>query len=543
MPVEMVPVDGVELCVETFGDPGSPPILLIAGAAEAMEGWDPEFCRMLAGEGRLVIRYDHRDTGRSTTWPPGAPGYAGRDLVADARRLIDLLAGGRTHVVGLSMGGAIAQQLGVDQPDRVATLTLIETSPGPADDLPPMAGRLQSAFTQPVPEPDWNDAGAVVEYLVETYRPYAGPDFFDEVGAREAARHMVERTPNRGESARNHWLLEGADGVRSRLGEVRAPTLVIHGTEDPLFPPGHGEALVREIPNAELLLLDGVGHQAPPRSTWDVVVPAILRHTDHRVRFARVFEAEARAHDERFRVATGVRPRDQVLDVGCGSGGSTRVAARAAVEGSVLGVDISAVAVEEARRLSEAEGLSNVAYVQADAQVHPFPPARFDLCISRFGAMFFGDPVAAFTNLRRALRPEGRLVLLVWQAREKNEGGEAIRQALGAAPAAVAEGADPFSLGDPEAAEGVLAAAGFVDVASEEVHEPVSYGPDAATAYDFVLGLRHTRQQLAALEPAMRGPARDRLRALLAAHETESGVLFDASTWIISARAASAQPG
>jgi pimeloyl-ACP methyl ester carboxylesterase/SAM-dependent methyltransferase len=536
MAVEMVGVDGVDLCVETFGERSAAPILLIAGAAESMDGWDPVLCRLLAGEGRFVIRYDHRDTGRSTIWPPGAPGYTGRDLLADAGRLVEVLAGGRAHLVGLSMGGAIAQHLAVDHPERVATLTLISTSPGPADDLPPAGELVRAALSEPAPEPDWNDVDAVVEHIVENYRPYAGSSCFDEAAMREAARRMVVRTPNRGASAGNHWLLEGAGDVRSRLGGVRAPTLVIHGSEDPLFPPGHAEALAREIPSAELLLLEGVGHQAPPRSTWDVVVPAILRHTDHRVRFAQVFEAEARAHDERFRTASGVGPRNRVLDVGCGTGGSTREAAKAATAGSVVGVDISGVAIEEARRLSDAEGLSNVTYLEADAQVHPFPPAHFDLCISHFGVMFFADPVAAFTNFRRALRPNARLVLLVWQGHDRNEGPGAIRQALGAPAPASAAGADPFSLGDPRRTEAILTSAGFTDVVLDDVHAPVRYGPDVATAYDFVLGLRDTREMLTALDPGERGRARDQLRALLAAHETASGVLFDARTWIITAR-------
>jgi pimeloyl-ACP methyl ester carboxylesterase len=277
--VEIVRVDGVDLCVETFGERGAPPILLIAGAAESMESWDGDLCRLLADGSRFVIRYDHRDTGRSTSWPPGAPGYSGRDLVADAGGLIDILAGGRAHLVGLSMGGAIAQRLAVQHPERVATLTLISTTPGPAGDLPPVAERLRAVFAEPAPPPDWSDAGAVVEHVVERYRPYAGPSCFDEAAVRAAARRMVARTPNRGASAGNHWLLDGGDDVRPRLGEVRARALVIHGTEDPLFPLGHGEALAGEIPGAELLLLDGVGHQAPPRSTWDVIVPAVLRHT------------------------------------------------------------------------------------------------------------------------------------------------------------------------------------------------------------------------------------------------------------------------
>lgn len=271
--------NGVDLCVETFGDPQAPAVLLISGAAASMDWWDTEFCRRLVAGGRFVIRYDHRDTGRSVSYPPGAPGYTGPDLVGDVVGLIDALAGGRAHVVGLSMGGGIAQYLAVKNPHRVATLTLMSTTPGPADDLPPMADRLKAAFADPAPEPDWGDRDAVLEHMIEGQRTFAGPDSFDEDHVREVARRVVDRTVNLESSAKNHWILEGGEDVRPRLGEVSAPTLVIHGSEDPLFPPGHGVALAREIPGAELLLIEGVGHQPPPRSTWDRVVPAILRHT------------------------------------------------------------------------------------------------------------------------------------------------------------------------------------------------------------------------------------------------------------------------
>jgi pimeloyl-ACP methyl ester carboxylesterase len=275
----MVRVNGVDLCVEVFGDPEAPAILLISGAAASMDWWDAEFCGRLAVSGRFVIRYDHRDTGRSVSYPPGAPGYTGTDLVGDAVGLIDALARGRAHVVGLSMGGGIAQYLAVEHPDRVATLTLMSTSPGPDNDLPPMADRLKAALADPAPEPDWADRDAVAEYLVDGQRPFAGPDSFDEAYVREVARRVVERTINLESSVKNHWHVEGGEDMRPRLGEVSAPTLVIHGTEDPFFPPGHAVALTREIAGAERLLLDGVGHQVPPSSTWDLVVPAILRHT------------------------------------------------------------------------------------------------------------------------------------------------------------------------------------------------------------------------------------------------------------------------
>ena len=278
----MVRVNGVDLGVETFGEPGAAAILLVAGAAASMDWWDTDLCRRLAAGGRFVIRYDHRDTGRSVSSAPGAPDYAGSDLVADAAELIDILAGGRAHVVGLSMGGGIAQHLAGAHAGRVATLTLMSTSPAGSDaphDLPPMADRLQAAFADPAPDPDWNDPDAVVDYLVEGQRPYAGPDSFDEGHTRAVARQVAARTVNLESSVKNHSLIGDGDQLPLRLGQLTAPTLVIHGTEDPLFPPAHAVALARTIPGAELLMLDGVGHQLPPPSTWDLLVPAILRHT------------------------------------------------------------------------------------------------------------------------------------------------------------------------------------------------------------------------------------------------------------------------
>ena len=176
------------------------------------------------------------------------------------------------------------------------------------------------------------------------------------------------------------------------------------------------------------------------------------------------YDAELRLHDEVLRRIWGVQPRDHVLDIGCGTGQTTREAARMAQAGSALGVDISAPAIERARELARAEGLRNVTFERADAQAHRFPPERFDLAISRFGTMFFDDPVAAFANIGRALRPAGRLVMMVWQAHERNEWDVAIHQSLGGptGPSAVApEGPDPFSLADPPTVEGILQAAGF----------------------------------------------------------------------------------
>jgi pimeloyl-ACP methyl ester carboxylesterase len=275
----MVLANGVELCVQTFGDPEGPAILLIAGAASSMDWWEDEFCERLASGPRFVIRYDLRDTGQSVSYEPGSPKYGGADLVMDAVGLLDALRVGRAHVVGISMGGGIAQQLALDHADRVASLTLISTSPdGP--DLPPMSDDLRRRFEEPAPEPNWSDRQAVVDYLVEDLRPFAGSHPFDGELVQTHVGRIVDRTVNMASTMTNHWILEGGEPVRPRLGEIAAPALVLHGTEDPLFPYGHAEALAAEISGARLLPLEGMGHEMPPRPLWDQVVAAILDHTE-----------------------------------------------------------------------------------------------------------------------------------------------------------------------------------------------------------------------------------------------------------------------
>jgi len=277
----------------------------------------------------------------------------------------------------------------------------------------------------------------------------------------------------------------------------------------------------------------GAGVNAEQAAEWDGPAGA------HRTRHAAVFDGEDRPHNERFRAAAGVAARDRVLDVGCGTGQSTRDAARAATAGSALGIDLSAQMLEHARRVSREEGLTNVGFEQADAQVHPFPAGGFDIAISRFGSMFFNDPVAAFGNIGHALRPGGRLVLLVWQARERNAWSTEIREAVVGdmeVPPPPATGPSPFSLADPAVAGGILTAAGFTEVSLTDVHEPVYYGPDVAVALDVVSGLRSTRDLLAGMDAGQAQDALDRLRATLADHQTGGGVLFDARTWIIAAR-------
>jgi pimeloyl-ACP methyl ester carboxylesterase len=279
MTEQLLPVNGVELCVETFGDPADPPVLLIHGAAASMDYWETPFCELLAAGPRYVIRYDHRDTGRSASYPPGEPAYEGPDLFKDPVGILDALGIDRAHLVGLSMGGAIALQIGLDHPDRVRSLTLASTS-ALGDDLPPPADRIRESFSSEAPPTDWSDTEAALDQLIADEKLYAGTLPYDEPARRELLRAMIARTTNLASAVTNHWVLPDDDTppARPRLGEVKVPVLVLHGTEDPLFPPAHGEALAREIPGARLVLLPGVGHELPAPS-WDIAVPAILANT------------------------------------------------------------------------------------------------------------------------------------------------------------------------------------------------------------------------------------------------------------------------
>jgi pimeloyl-ACP methyl ester carboxylesterase len=278
--MRLLPVGDVELCVDEYGDPGDPPVVLLYGAAGSMDWWDVGFCEAIAAGGRRVVRYDHRDTGRSTTGPAGTPTYDGSALERDCIGLVEALKGGPAHLVGLSMGGGIAQAIAIHRPELVSALTLIATSASggiDTDSLPGPSEPVQRLFADPPPEPDWKDREAVVAWLRDMDRAYSGT-LFDEERTRRIAEEVFDRSIDPS-AAGNHWLVVD-DGVGEEepvdVRRIAAPTLVVHGTEDPLFPLPHGEALAAAIPGARLLVVDGMGHQVPPEPTWPEVVPAIL---------------------------------------------------------------------------------------------------------------------------------------------------------------------------------------------------------------------------------------------------------------------------
>ncbi len=278
MAQRMIQANGVALCAEAFGDPRDPPILLIMGIGASMLWWEAGFCRMLADGGRFVIRYDHRDTGRSVTYEPGRPEYTGGDLVADAAGVLDTYERAAGHVVGVSAGGAFAQLLALDAPDRVRSLTLISTSPAmPVKRALPHPSEEFGRFVSTA-RVDWSDAASVIEYLVEYARLLAGDERpFDEDAARDLVRRDIERARDFA-ALQNHDLISDDGHERGPLSSIVVPTLVVHGTADPMFPAGHGEALAEAILGARLLRLDGAGHGLD-RHDWDIVAGAILEHT------------------------------------------------------------------------------------------------------------------------------------------------------------------------------------------------------------------------------------------------------------------------
>lgn len=250
------------------------------------------------------------------------------------------------------------------------------------------------------------------------------------------------------------------------------------------------------------------------------------------------YEATGPRYGEALLRAAAVRPADRLLDIGCGTGRSTIELARMASSGSVLGVDLSAKMLAHARTVAGREGITNVTFEQADAQVHPFPERTFDVAISSFGAMFFADPVAAFANVRRALLPGGRLAVTAWREFGENEWIMAIRDALAVGrgfpmPAAGAPG--PFGLADRDHTDGILTAAGFEAIGFEKVEEPIFLGTDADDAFSFVSTLGMTRGLTHDLDDAGRATALEALHATLRAHETGDGVLFRGSAWLVTA--------
>ncbi|MDF9811035.1 class I SAM-dependent methyltransferase [Streptomyces sp. SPB162] len=242
--------------------------------------------------------------------------------------------------------------------------------------------------------------------------------------------------------------------------------------------------------------------------------------------------------------AAAIGERHHVLDIGCGAGCTTRLAARRAVEGRAVGLDLSAPMLERARESARREGLANAVFEQGDAQVHALEPAAFDVVISRFGVMFFADPRAAFTNIAKALRPGGRLAFVCGADAERNEWLRAVMALraflpLGTFGAPERSGAPTgpgmFSLADPDTTHAILSAAGFEHITATRVEAYGNWGGNADEAADFLLDSgpgRHLAEQVGAEK---RDDARRALTDTLRAHEEHGAVRLRGTGWLITA--------
>jgi len=283
--------NGIELCYDTFGDPQAPPLVLIMGLAAQMIAWDDEFCAALAGRGYRVIRFDNRDIGLSTRFdgaglpdvaaafmaamqgrPVTAP-YLLSDMAADVVGLMDALSIGSAHVVGASMGGAIAQTLAIEHPQRLRSLTSIMATSG-APDLPPPRPEALAVLFKPTPL----EQAAYFESYVQTWKVLRGPGFpLDEARDLDRAGQNFARGLNPAGVARQLMAILASGSRREALRSVSVPTLVIHGKADPLVPVECGIDTARAVPGAELLLIEGMGH-ALPIPAWPQIIEAIARH-------------------------------------------------------------------------------------------------------------------------------------------------------------------------------------------------------------------------------------------------------------------------
>ncbi|MCX5149116.1 methyltransferase domain-containing protein [Streptomyces sp. NBC_00320] len=242
--------------------------------------------------------------------------------------------------------------------------------------------------------------------------------------------------------------------------------------------------------------------------------------------------------NEPLMATASIRPGEHVLDIGCGAGATTRLAARAAEQGYAAGLDLSGPMLEQARTVAAEEGITNISFTRGDAQVHDLPRATFDVAMSRFGIMFFSDPVAAFANIASALRPGGRIAFLSAAEPEGNEWLTALtglKDILPIGGFGAPGGPGMFSLADPDTATGLFRAAGLRNVRAEHIQAHGTWGRTAQEAADFLLDSGPGRHLLSSVDPAARARARRRLIEDLGAHETGGAVRLRSTGWLLTA--------
>jgi pimeloyl-ACP methyl ester carboxylesterase len=291
----MVRTNGVDLRAQAFGDPRDQPLLMIMGATGSMRRWPDEFCERLARAGRFVIRYDNRDTGRSTTFPVGAPGYSVRDLADDAIGILDAYGIEQAHFVGWSMGGMITQNVAIHHPSRIRSAFLFGTSPDASavSSAASGVGADSGALSAPpkhaidhfmyLETVDWTDRQQAIEAWVREDEVLLGPG---DTPAPELDRANVAVIVAEARDIRahrlNHGIVVATSYWRDKLRDIRTPTLVMHGTHDYCLPLDHAKAMASEIPGATLMVVEGMGHVLSPTSHyWDVFADALIAHSAH----------------------------------------------------------------------------------------------------------------------------------------------------------------------------------------------------------------------------------------------------------------------
>lgn len=274
MAEKMICFNDVHICTESFGDINNPTILLIMGATASMIWWEEDFCKRLSNQGFHIIRYDNRDTGKSITYEYGHPEYNFDDLADDAIQVLDAYKVDKAHIIGMSMGGIITQIIALKHPGRILTISLIMTSNFDSS-LP----RKDSKVTESLGElkiKNWQSKDEVIEYLMKKSKVLIGTKYiFDEKRIRRLNEEEFDRASNL-QSRENHGFIRGWGVYLSRIDEINAPTLVIHGTKDPIIPYEHGVHLSGIIPNSVLVTLDGAGHELH-YNDWDKIINAISK--------------------------------------------------------------------------------------------------------------------------------------------------------------------------------------------------------------------------------------------------------------------------
>jgi pimeloyl-ACP methyl ester carboxylesterase len=284
-----VEANGIEIWCEDFGSPRDPALLLVMGAGGQALLWPDEFCKSLAAGGRHVIRYDNRDTGQSTCFDFASAPYTLSDMARDAVGVLDAFGIARAHVAGASMGGMIGQTLAIEHAPRLRSLTSIMSSPagagilraimgGGAGALPGPAQKVLDAMQATLASPPRTPQERI-EAGVRMWRALSGSaEPFDEPAVRARETVMLSRARNP-DAAQNHSLAIGSSPDREQLLRgVTLPTLVIHGTDDPILPLPHGRATAEAIPGARLLVIEGMGHDFPSHAQKEIA-RAILEHT------------------------------------------------------------------------------------------------------------------------------------------------------------------------------------------------------------------------------------------------------------------------